>query len=140
MSAKLEFKNNKEKVKYLADHFITLQNILDMDEPLTTMLIDMINRGIYGKDTPSIAKSTLYIPTPVLDGNLSLPLSPDKVNIKLEVCDDNIVIREKEQNKVDIDKLTYDNDDRIIYDGRIIYNDRSENGELGGMYPVCSIN
>jgi hypothetical protein len=73
---KLAFENNKKKVKYIADHFITLQNILDVDEPLSTMLIDMINRAIYGANTPIIYTEEAYIPFKVLKDHISLPPPP----------------------------------------------------------------
>ena len=51
------FDGNKEKVnyiKYLNEQY--LWTVLSKDEALTTMLIDMINKEKYGKDTLSIVK------------------------------------------------------------------------------------
>ncbi|MBP02609.1 MAG: hypothetical protein CMM25_07350 [Rhodospirillaceae bacterium] len=76
------FDTNDKKVKYIADHLITLQNILSADEALSTMLVDMINRAMYGTETPSIAPHGIN-PTPREESNnkiegLSLPPRPDE--------------------------------------------------------------
>ena len=51
-----EFKDNNEKVKYIMSNEKSLWSILTRDEALSTMVVDMINKEIYGKNAPSIVK------------------------------------------------------------------------------------
>tara|TARA_B100001094_G_scaffold79230_1_gene75520 strand:+ start:1180 stop:1428 length:249 start_codon:yes stop_codon:yes gene_type:complete len=74
----IKFDTNEKKVKYIADHLITLQNILSTDEALSTMLVDMINRAIYGADTPSIVPPDKYS-TEGSSETISLPPRPDEL-------------------------------------------------------------
>ena len=85
------FTTNDQKVKYIADHLITLQNILSNDAALATMLVDMINRAMWGPDTPSIVPGGKVVrnicaePDDYVEELLMLPPRPDQIEEKNKI-------------------------------------------------------
>jgi len=79
------FTTNEQKVKYIADHLITLQNILSNDEALASMLVDKINRAMWGPNTPSIVPGSTAVrnicaePNDYVEDLLMLPQRPDQI-------------------------------------------------------------
>ena len=123
-SCKTDFRNNSKKVKYIADHFITLQNILDQDEPLSNMLIDMINRAMYGMNAPTLYTQSSYTPFRPLKDNISLPPPP---NIIEGSSEDEKSDNEKNDNLKDFQRLPAENflkmNNTIEYTDTIVDND-----------------
>ena len=123
-SFKTNFRNNNKKVKYIADHFITLQNILDNDEPLSNLLIDMINRAMYGMNAPTLYTQPSYTPFTPLKDNISLPPAP---NIIENFSEDDKTDDEKNENLKDFKRLPVDNflkmNNTIEYNDTVLDND-----------------
>jgi len=129
-----EFKDNSKKVKYIADHFITLQNILDHDESLSTMLIDIINRAIYGKDTPTIYTESTYTPFKPLKENISLPPPPTIIE---RSSDDDEINDEKNCNPTDFQRLPVDN--FLKMNKTIEYSNKLEDNDNPRAIIFCNI-